>query len=205
MNRSIEPTRLDLKTDLKHFYTPPVQEVVIVEIPAMQFLMLDGKGDPNTAQEYKDAIEALYTVAYTTRFLLKKEAAIDYPVMPLEGLWWADGGRDAPSENWQWTMMIMQPDCVTEEWFAEACRQAQRKKSPRALEKIRLEHFPEGTAAQIMHRGPFADEGPTIEKLHRFLEEQGYTFRGKHHEIYLNDLRRVAPNKMRTVIRQPFG
>ncbi|GHO56830.1 GyrI-like domain-containing protein [Ktedonobacter robiniae] len=205
MNRSIEPTKLDLKTDLKHFYTPPVQEVVVVEVPAMQFLMLDGKGDPNTAQEFKDAVEALYTVAYTTKFLLKKEAAIDYPIMPLEGLWWADGGKDAPREDWQWTAMMMQPDCVTEVWFTEACRQAQRKKNLRALEKVRLERFHEGTAAQIMHVGPFADEGPTLEKLDRFLEEQGYTFRGKHHEIYLNDLRRVAPNKMRTVIRHPLG
>lgn len=204
MNGSIEPTKLDLKTDLKHLYTPPVREVVIVGVPAMHFLMLDGKGDPN-AQEFKDAVETLYTVAYTTKFLLKKEAAIDYPVMPLEGLWWADGGREAPRESWQWTAMIMQPDCVTEGWLAEACRQAQRKKSLRALEKVRLEQFYEGTSAQIMHVGPFADEGPTLEKLDRFLEEHGYTFRGKHHEIYLNDLRRVAPNKMRTVIRHPFG
>ncbi|GHO42020.1 GyrI-like domain-containing protein [Ktedonospora formicarum] len=204
MNRSIEPTKLDLKTRLKHLYTNPLQEVVIVEVPTMQFLMLDGRGDPNTAQEYKDAIETLYTVAYTTKFLLKNEAALDYPVMPLEGLWWADGGREAPRENWQWTMMIMQPDCVTEVWFAEACRQAQRKKNPRALEKIRLGQFSEGTVAQIMHIGPFADEGPTLEKLDRFFVEHGYAFRGKHHEIYLNDLRRVASDKMRTIIRHPL-
>ena len=204
MNRSIEPAKLDLKTDLKYLYTPSVREVVIVEVPAMHFLVLDGKGDPD-AREFKDAVEALYTVAYTTKFLLKKEAAIDYPVMPLEGLWWADGGREAPRESWQWTAMIMQPDCVTERWFAEACKQAQRKKSLHALEKIRLEQFCEGTSAQIMHVGPFADEGPTLEKLDRFLVEHGYTFRGKHHEIYLNDLRRIAPNKMRTVIRHPFG
>lgn len=203
MNGSIEPAKLDLKTDLKYLYAPPVREVVIVEVPAMHFLVLDGKGDPD-AQEFKDAVEALYTVAYTTKFLLKKEAAIDYPVMPLEGLWWADGGREAPRESWQWTAMIMQPDCVTERWFTEACRQAQRKKSLHALEKIRLEQFHEGTSAQIMHVGPFADEGPTLEKLDRFLREHSYTFRGKHHEIYLNDLRRVAPNKMRTVIRHPF-
>ncbi|GCE31847.1 hypothetical protein KDA_73310 [Dictyobacter alpinus] len=204
MSRSIEPTRLDLKVDLKHLYSPPVQKVEIVEIPDMNFLMLDGKGDPNTAQEYKDAVEALYSLAYTTKFLLKKEIGIDYPVMPLEGLWWADGGRDAPRENWQWTMMIMQPDCVTNEWFNEACKQAQRKKKLPALEKIRLERFHEGNAAQIMHIGPFADEGPTIEKLHRFMEEHGCIFQGKHHEIYLNDMRRVAPDKMRTVIRHAF-
>ena len=205
MNKSSELVKLDLKTDLKHLYTPPVKEVVVVEVPAMQFLMLDGKGDPNTAQEFKDVVEGLYTIAYTTKFMLKKEADIDYPVMPLEGLWWADGGRDAPREDWQWTMMIMQPDCVTEVWFAEGCRQAQRKKNLGALEKIRLERFHEGSAAQIMHIGPFADEGPTLAKLDHFFKEQRYTFRGKHHEIYLNDLRRVAPNKMRTVIRHPFS
>lgn len=205
MSRNVELTKLDLKTNLKHVYTSPVQEVVTVEVPAMQYLMLDGQGDPNTAQDYKDAVEALYTVAYTTKFLLKKEAAIDYPVMPLEGLWWADGGREAPRENWQWTMMIMQPDCVTEVWFAEACRQAQRKKSLCALEKIRLEQFSEGTVVQIMHVGPFADEGPTLEKLHRFLEEHGYTFRGKHHEIYLSHPNRTAPERLRTILRQPFA
>lgn len=147
----------------------------------------------------------MYTVAYTTKFLLKKEAAIEYPVMPLEGLWWADGGRDAPRENWQWTMMMMQPDCVTDAWFAEACRQAQRKKNLRALDMIHLERFHEGKVAQIMHVGPFAGEGPTVEKVNRFLEEHGYAFRGKHHEIYLSDLRRVAPDKMHTVIRHPFA
>ncbi|GCE11106.1 GyrI-like domain-containing protein [Tengunoibacter tsumagoiensis] len=205
MSRSIEPTRLNLKTDLKHFYTPPVGKVVVVDIPALNFLMLDGKGDPNTAQEYKDAIEAIYATAYTTKFLLKKELGIDYPVMPLEGLWWADGNRDAPRENWQWTMMIMQPECVTDVWFAEACRQAQRKKHRPALENIRLERFYEGKVAQTMHVGPFADEGPTLEKLGCFLEEHNYTFRGKHHEIYLNDMRRTAPEKMHTVLRHPFA
>ncbi|GLV60477.1 hypothetical protein KDH_72960 [Dictyobacter sp. S3.2.2.5] len=196
MSTNMKLTRLDLKKDLKHLYTPPVREVEVVEVPAMQFLMLDGMGDPNTAQEYKDAVEALYTVAYSAKFLLKKEAALDYPVMPLEGLWWADGGREAPREHWQWTLMIMQPDCVTAACFAQALGQARRKKPGlRALEKVRLELFPEGRAAQVMHVGPFADEGSTLEKLDRFFTEHGHAFRGKHHEIYLNDLRRIAPRQ----------
>jgi hypothetical protein len=203
MSQRIEPARLDLKKDLKYLYAPSTREVTVVEVPAMQFLMLDGKGDPNTAREYQEAVEALYTLAYTAKFLLKKAEAIAYPVMPLEGLWWADGGREAPRESWQWTMMIMQPDCVTADWFAEALQQARRKKSLPALEKLRLERFHEGKAVQIMHLGPFADEGSTLEKLAHFMEEHGYAFHGKHHEIYLNDLRRTAPDKLRTVLRHP--
>lgn len=206
MNKNLEQTKLDLKADLKHLYAPPTREVVVVDVPALNFLMLDGQGDPNTAQEYKDAVETVYTVAYTTKFLLKKAAAIDYPVMPLEGLWWTDvaGGRDAPREHWRWTLMLMQPECVTGEWFATACQQAQRKKNLPALEKLRLERFHEGKAAQIMHIGPFANEGATLEKIEQFFLAQGYTFRGKHHEIYLSDWRRTAPEKLRTVLRHPI-
>jgi hypothetical protein len=159
---SAERTKLDLKKDLKHLYTPPAQEVVVVEVPSMNFLMLDGKGDSNTAPEFQDTVEALYSVAYTIKFLFKKEAAIEYAVMPLEGLWWADGGRNAPRESWQWTMMIMQPDCVTDVWFARALEQARQKKNLPARGKIRLESLHEGLSAQIMHIGPFATEGPTL-------------------------------------------
>lgn len=207
MSIKSEQTKLDLKTDLKPFYTPSAREVSVVEVPAMNFLMLDGKGDPNTAQEYQDAIEALYTVAYTTKFLFKKKAAIDYPVMPLEGLWWTDveGGRDAPREHWQWTLMIMQPDCVTGEWFAESCQQARLKKKLPSLPKLRLERFHEGKAAQMLHIGPFANEGVTLARLDQFFREQEYAFRGKHHEIYLNDWRKTAPEKLRTVLRHPIA
>lgn len=201
---SAKPTKLDLKKQLKQWYTPPSQEVVTVEISAMNYLMLDGSGDPNTAQAYKDAVEALYSVAYALKFMLKKEAAIEYSVMPLEGLWWADGGRDAPRENWQWTMMIMQPDEVTDAWFTRAHDQVRQKKNPAALDKVRLESLHEGLAAQIMHVGPFANEGTTLAHIDQFIKEQGYTINGKHHEIYLNDLRRTAPEKMHTVLRHPI-
>lgn len=199
-----EQTKLDLKKDLKHLYQPSAQKVVVVEIPDMNFLMIDGTGDPNTAQQYKDAVEALYSVAYTAKFMLKKEVGIDYAVMPLEGLWWADNGRDTPKDSWHWTMMIMQPDCINDAWFTRAREQARQKKQLRALDKMRLETLHEGMAAQIMHIGPFDEEPRTLEKLDLFMKEHGYGFQGKHHEIYLSDLRKTAPEKLRTVLRHPL-
>ena len=203
MSKEPEMVKQDFKKDLKHLYNPSAREVTVVEVPKMTFLMLDGMGDPNTAQAYKDAVEALYSVAYTIKFLLKKEAAFDYAVMPLEGLWWAEGGRNASRESWHWTMMIMQPNIVTEEWFIHALEQAKRKKNLQALDKVRLDSLHEGTAIQIMHIGPFATEEQTLEKIERFCEEHSYRVQGKHHEIYLNDPRKTAPEKMHTVLRQP--
>ena len=176
----------------------------------MPFLMIDGAGNPNTSQEYQQAVEALYAVAYALKFLLKKEQGIDYAVMPLEGLWWAPDMREFSvehKETWLWTMLIAQPQEVTAALFERAREQVQRKKSSPALAKLRLEPFQEGLAAQIMHLGPYAAEAPTIARLHAFIREQGYAFDGsrqKHHEIYLSDPRRSAPEKMRTVIRQPM-
>ncbi len=205
MSKELGTTKQDFKKDLKHLYNPSPREVTVVEVPKMTFLMLDGTGDPNTAQEYKDAVEALYSVAYTIKFLLKKEVSLDYAVMPLEGLWWteAEGGMNVSRENWQWTMMIMQPNVIKDEWFTTALTQAKRKKNLPILDKMRLESLYEGTAVQIMHVGPFATEGQTIERIERFIEEHHYFTQGKHHEIYLNDPRKIAPEKMHTVLRQP--
>ena len=181
----------------------------MVDVPDMQFLMVDGTGNPNTSQAYREAIEALYGVAYTLKFQIKKEQAIDYPIMPLEGLWWTEDMQTFSTdnkENWQWTMMIMQPDQVNAKLFEQAREQVKRKKDSSALANTRLQRFHEGAAAQIMHVGPFSAEGPTIARLHAFIREQGYGFDGieqKHHEIYLSDPRRAAPDKMKTVIRQP--
>src|SRR5579884_428669 len=184
-------TKVDLKKRLSHLYNPPAKEVVVVEVPAMQFLMIDGAGNPNTAQEYKEAIEALYGVAYALKFLLKKEQGLDYSVMPLEGLWWTPDMREFSAEHkehWLWTMMIMQPEEVTAAHFEQArAREMQRKKESPALAKLRLERFYEGLAVQIMHVGPYAAEAPTIARLHAFIREQDYAFDGtrqKHHEIY---------------------
>jgi hypothetical protein len=171
--------------------------------------MVDGTGDPNTAPEFQEAVGALYGVAYTLKFMLKKRgAAIDYVVMPLEGLWWTDDmnlfSADA-KDTWQWTVIIAQPEHITAEMVAEAGDELKRKKNPPALTKLRFDTYREGTSAQILHLGPFAAERPTIEKLHQFIADSGYVRSGKHHEIYLSDPIRTAPEKMRTVIRQPIS
>jgi hypothetical protein len=148
-------------------------------------------------------------MTHALKFQIKKEQAIDYPVMPLEGLWWTEDMRTFSTdnkENWQWTMMIMQPEQVTAQLFEQAREKIKRKKDSAALANMRLQQFHEGTAAQIMHIGPFSAERPTVARLHAFIREHGYRFDGKeqkHHEIYLSDPRRAAPDKMKTVIRQP--
>ncbi len=200
--------RIDLKKELKHLYNPSSKEPVVVYVPEMDFLMVDGAGDPNTAQEYKDAVEALYAVSYALKFMIKKgDAAVDYGVMPLEGLWWADDVTQFSMQNkdiWRWTSMIMQPKYVTKDLFDKAIAQVAKKKGLPALSKMRFESFDEGLAAQVMHLGPYSAEGPTIEILHNFIKENGYELRGKHHEIYLTDPQRSAQEKMKTVLRQPI-
>ncbi len=199
--------KIDFKKELKHLYNPSVKEVVVVDVPQMNFLMIDGAGNPNTSQEYKEAVEALYAVSYALKFMIKKgDTAIDYGVMPLEGLWWADDMTKFSVENkdiWRWTSMIMQPEYVTVDLFEQAVEQVKKKKNPPAISKIRFESFNEGTSAQIMHIGPYSAEGPTIEKIHIFTKENDYEVRNRHHEIYLSDPRKAAPEKMKTIIRQP--
>jgi len=201
--------KVDLRKELKHLYNPSAKEVSVVDVPEMNFLMVDGEGDPNTSEWYGQAVEALYAVSYALKFMVKKgDAGVDYAVMPLDGLWWADDmSRFSTSDKdaWKWTMMIMQPEFVTVEQFEEAKGQTEKKKvSLTALASMGFEAFREGRAAQILHVGPFADEGPNIEKIHRFIEELGHERTGKHHEIYLSDPRRTAPERLKTVIRQPF-
>ena len=200
--------KIDHKKELKHLYGPPAKEVSVVDVPPMSFLMVDGQGDPNTSQAYQEAVGALYSVSYTLKFMVKKgEMMIDYKVMPLEGLWWTeDMSRFSMDEKeaWKWTAMIMQPDFVTAELVEAAKDQAQRKKGLVAISLTRFKVFREGRAAQIMHIGPYAEEAPTIEKLHEFIAAQGGTLSGMHHEIYLSDPNRTAPEKLKTIIRQPF-
>lgn len=199
--------KLDLKKEFKQLYAPSLKEVVLVDVPEMTYLSVDGKGDPNTSQEYIDAIEALYSVAYTLKFMLKNnDAALDFAVMPLEGLWWVDDMRqfsEADKGAWKWTAMIAQPDFVSKEHFEQARTEVRKKKELASIDIVRLERYHEGLSAQIMYIGPYADEGPTIERIHAFIEEQGRERRGKHHEIYLSDPRRTAAEKLKTVIRQP--
>lgn len=200
--------KLDLKKELKHLYNPSAKNVVIEDVPPMNFLMLDGHGDPNTAPEYAAAVEALYALAYALKFKVKKSKdGIDFAVMPLEGLWWVEDMTQFDIRNkgaWQWTMMIMQPEHVTAALFADALREVAEKKKLPALSRVRFERFAEGRAAQIMHLGPYAAEGPTVARLHDYIHTNGHTRSGKHHEIYLGDPRKTAPEKLRTVIRQPF-
>jgi len=201
-------TKIDFKKEWKHLYSPPKTKFTIVDAPKMQFLMVDGHGDPNTAQEYQDAIEALYGVAYKMKFISKKTLQKDYVVPPLEGLWWAEDmetfstARD--KSQWDWTMMIMTPEWVTVDIFANAAEQVRTAKNPVALDKVRLEHYHEGLSVQIMHIGSFDDEGPVLAEMHReFIPDKGYLENGKHHEIYLSDFRKVSPEKLKTVLRQP--
>ena len=201
-------TKIDYKKEFKHLFKPSAKQVEIVEVPKMNFLMIDGKGDPNTSAEYQEAVEALYSIAYTLKFMVKKgDLAIDYGVLPLEGLWWMDDMSQFTVENkddWKWTMMIMQPDVITSRLVQTASEEVNKKKNPVALQKMRFEVYTEGKAAQIMHIGPFKEEGPTVERVHAFIEEEGCKRRGKHHEIYLSDIRKAAPEKWKTIIRQPM-
>jgi len=200
--------KVDLKKELKHLYQPPKDRVVQVVVPAMNYLMIDGEGDPNTAQSYRDAIEALYPLSYTLKFMVKKgPQAVDYGVMPLEGLWWADDMSTFNAEDksgWKWTLRIMQPGYVKKVMVGAALAEVKRKKNPVALSKVRFEAFSEGKAAQIMHIGPFSEEGTAVEKVHEFIDECGCKRSGKHHEIYLSDIRKADPKKWKTVIRQPM-
>jgi hypothetical protein len=201
--------KIDYKKEFKHLYKPSAKKVDIVEVPKWNYLMVDGEGNPNTSQSFQDAIEVLYPLSYALKFIVKKgEIGIDYGVLPLEGLWWADDMTSFSvddKDNWKWTLMIMQPDLVTKELVKEATEQIKTKKNPVSLPLVRFESFEEGKAAQIMHIGPFSEEGPTIEKVHSFIEENGSQRKGKHHEIYLSDIRRAAPEKWKTIIRQPMS
>jgi hypothetical protein len=199
--------KIEYKKEFKNLYNPPSKEVVVVDVPVFNFLMVNGMGDPATSQEYKDAVEALFAVSYALKFMIKKgKTAVDYGVLPLEGLWRADdmnsfvtGNRDV----WKWTSMMMQPKFVTDASFRDAFEQVKKKKNLPALPKMRFESFPEGVSAQIMHLGPYSAEKATIENIHSFIKENGYEPNGKHHEIYLSDPRKSAPEKMKAVLRQP--
>ena len=196
--------KVDFKRELRELYAP-TRTASLVQVPELSFLMVDGHGDPNTSAEYREAVSALFSVSYAARFALKRSGLIDYGVMPLEGLWWVPDISEFSIEDktaWDWTAMIMQPEEVTDAVLADAKQAAAQKGLP-ALERLRLERFAEGLSAQVLHVGPYSAEGPTIAGLHEFIAEQGYERAGKHHEIYLSDPGRAAPEKLKTIIRQP--
>jgi hypothetical protein len=200
-------TKMDFKQELKKLYQASAKDVVLVDVPSMDFLMVDGQGDPNTSQDYADAIEALFLVAHTLKFTVKKGAlAMDYAVMPLECMWWAedmDSFAAGEKSLWKWTAMIMQPPFITSSMVYGAIAQAQKKKPLAALSRVHLNSFSEGKCAQILHIGPFSQEGSTIEKVHKFIHSKT-KLRGKHHEIYLSDIRKAMPERWKTIVRQPM-
>ena len=200
--------KIDLRKELKEFYNPTAKAVTVVDVPEMSFIMIDGQGAPGSEQ-FQQSIEALYTVAYTMKFAKKKADGTDYGVMALEGLWWAEDmavfdAEKGDRNQWRWTLMIMQPDFVTEDDFVSAKEAAKKKKGNSSVERVRFESFKEGKAAQIMHIGPFSEEGPNVQRIHDEIAKIGGKLAGKHHEIYLSDFRKVDPAKMKTVLRQPY-
>jgi hypothetical protein len=199
--------KLDWKKDLKKWYFPPAKPV-LVDLPPVHYLMIDGRGDPNNNPSYQAAVEALFSLSYAIKFALKKSGLADYAVFPAEGLWWADDMEAFSVEDksaWHWTMMIAQPDAVMSEWVERARGEVVAKKGITAAEQVRFEAMAEGRCAQLMHTGPYSAEGPSVARLHAFIDAQGLRRSGKHHEIYLGDARRTAPEKLKTVLRQPVA
>ena len=208
---------IELKKELKFLYLPSAKKIEIVKVPKLQFIMIDGtieKGkEPGNSPSFAEATQALYSVAYPLKFMFKKRKTnpIDYPVMPLEGLWGLqDASQDvARKDNWSYTLMLLQPDIVTQDIYSEMLEQVRKKKgdSP-ALSKLRLAHFEEGICVQVMHIGPYATEPATIERMRVFALENGYRDNvgpnGLHHEIYIGDPRKAAPEKLKTVLRHPL-
>ena len=196
----------DIKKAHPHLYAPRAGQITLVDVPELAYLCVDGRGNPNTADSYRHAVEALYGISYAVRFAAKRDLGRVHVVAPLEGLWWSDDlavftARD--KDQWQWTMMIHQPDWVTPDMVDAATRAAAAKKPNPALDLLRLERFTEGHAVQSLHVGPYDDEAPLIERMHDWARERGHELRGKHHEIYLSDPRKVEPAKLKTVLRQP--
>ena len=198
--------KIDFKKKLKGLYAASAKKPTIIEVPPMNFLMIDGQGDPQ-AESFQEAIQTLYGMSFTAKFMLKEDATTpDYVVPPLEALWYTEDMVEFDlnkKDEWKWTLMIMQPEWFTQDVYEQTRAALKKKKNPSALSKLRFETFNEDKAVQIMHIGPYDAEQPTIQKLHAFIKEQGCALRGKHHEIYLSDPRRCQPEKLRTIIRQP--
>jgi hypothetical protein len=197
--------KLDLKRAMRRLYYPPVAQPVLVDVPEMKYLMIDGRGGP-ADPAFQEAIGGLFAASFSAKFAVKRrDPTEDFTVMPLEALFWtAQDGPPADPREWSWTAMLVQPGAVTEELAHGAIADA-LDRGVSCASRIRVERFREGLAAQVMHVGPYDEEEPTIEKLHAFIAEHDYPLRGRHHEIYLSDPRRTAPDRLKTVIRQPVG
>lgn len=200
-------SKLDMKKTYKEYYTAKAAQVKEVNIPTFNYLMVEGKGDPNQNLEFEAAVQALYGLAYTIKFHSKQQAQ-DFVVMPLEGLWYMKNMKEWSmhhKEKWEWTLMIVMPDFISNYMVIEAKKKLAQKKQLAKLDHVRLDVLKEGQALQIMHIGAYDEEPPTIRALHSYAKDKGYTLRGKHHEIYLGDPRKVAPEKLKTILRQPVS
>jgi hypothetical protein len=197
--------KLDLKKTLGDYWKAPAGKFVIIDVPRLNFLMVDGEGNPNTSPDYEAAVGALYATSYTLKFASKADGR-DYVVPPLQGLWWADDMSDfvaGRKERWRWTMMLTLPDWITASAVSDAL-EAVRANSGPVPATFRFEPFDEGRSVQTLHIGPYDAEAPTIRRLHaEFLPEHGLTENGKHHELYLSDPRRTDPARLRAILRQP--
>lgn len=200
--------KVDFKKHLKSLYGPTkTSGLHVVDVPTMRFLMIDGHGDPNVEVAYREAVETLYGVAYALKFASKTQLDRDYTVPPLEGLWWAADMESfvvRQKDKWDWTMMIMVPDWIGPAMIASTIDAVRKKKEPPALDLLRVEALEEGRAVQVLHIGPYDEEGPVLARMHQFVSDNGWVMTGKHHEIYLGDPRKSAPEKLRTILRQPI-
>jgi hypothetical protein len=199
--------RIDLKKRLRDYFASSPDHFALVTLPSFDFLMVDGEGDPNTSRDYAVAIELLYGASYTLKFKGKKELGVDYVVPPLEGLWWAHDARafiTGDKSSWCWTMMIMVPAELPHSLVLSALEDYQGKKPSAPVSRVRFESLTEGLVVQILHIGPYDAEGPLLARMHdEFMPDHALTFNGRHHEIYLGDPRRTAPERLRTILRQP--
>jgi hypothetical protein len=201
--------KIDFKKTLDA-YRATQQAFRVVDVPDLQYLMIDGHGDPNRSSAFSDAVETLFPVGYALKFASKRELGRDYVVMPLEGLWWADDWEAFTSRRdkstWDWTLMIMVPDWIGNDLYEAAVRQVAAKSRPPRLDDLRLEMLSEGRCVQTLHIGSYDDETAVLARMHEeFIPSNGLRMTGRHHEIYLSDSRRVAPERLRTILRQPVA
>jgi hypothetical protein len=199
----------DFRKQVGALYTAP-RDPVVVRVPVLKYLMITGRGDPAKGKEFGEAVQALYTLAYTLKFSGKPGSRQrEMPVLPMEALWWMAGRKgwstNAPRSAWRWQAMLAMPGFVTEAMLAKVRKDALAKKPMPSLRKVHLKAWKEGRCAQVLHVGPYAAEGPTIKRLHEFIREQGHRLAGRHHEIYLSDPGRTSPKNLKTILRQPMA
>jgi hypothetical protein len=197
--------KIDFKKTLKSLYNPSARGFHLVDVPLMNYVMSDGKGDPNTSEDYRQVVEALYSISYGIKFAYKSDG-FDHVVPPLEGLWWMDDMREFNRTNinqWEWTMMIMQPEWVTSEAFSKVCETSLKKTGNPVIRKVRFGTYHEGLAIQVLYIGPYDGEAQVIAEMHKVITDNGYLMNGKHHEIYLSDPRKTPPEHLKTILRQP--